>query len=343
MFLSPSNDFHGRINDLETAIAEIKSKDWRISCSPHHNHQDTPEYEVGTQLWFDQYLKNNFEMPKTPQTKLVLQKGSFPKLIVSADESREIESVDVYFTQQGELQERGKGEDHSSNTKHRFWQFVQPHLDSNKNTWSADLPIYTTDRPLWVYANVQYRLDQSVEGAGYYYGTYKTNRFALSSVLQVASSQRLKELGVQSDTPQSSLIESFSGTWRKNWFSYSPKKWGIRTNKLSEPYWASANPSSRLSIEVKSTKPNSLVLWLDGYGTELKLLGNNTWQRFSFPPSVFKRSEGTSLNTWLGLRELRIDGSEKLGVDRGSNEKPVQIGGIWDGPPPQFRNLRWIN
>ena len=343
MFLSPSNDFHGRINDLETAIAEIKSKDWRISCSPHHNHQDTPEYEVGTQLWFDQYLKNNFEMPKTPQTKLVLQKGSFPKLIVSADESREIESVDVYFTQQGELQERGKGEDHSSNTKHRFWQFVQPHLDSNKNTWSADLPIYTTDRPLWVYANVQYRLDQSVEGAGYYYGTYKTNRFALSSVLQVASSERLKELGVQSDTPQSSLIESFRGSWRKNWFSYSPKKWGIRTNKLSEPYWASANPSSRLSIEVKSAKPNSMVLWLDGFGTELKLLGNNTWQRFSLPPSVFKRSEGTFLNSWLGLRELRIDSSEKLGVDRGSKEKPVQIGGHWDGPPPQFRNLRWIN
>ena len=90
-------------------------------------------------------------------------------------------------------------------------------------------------------------------------------------------------------------------------------------------------------------KPNSMVIWLDGYGTELKILGNDTWQRFSLPPSVFKRSEGTSLNSWLSLRELRIDSSEKLGVDRGSKEKPVQIGGGWDGPPPQFRNLRWFN
>ena len=39
IFLSPANDFHGRINDLSTAINEIKSQDWRVSCSPHHNHQ----------------------------------------------------------------------------------------------------------------------------------------------------------------------------------------------------------------------------------------------------------------------------------------------------------------
>ena len=52
IFLSPSNDFHGRINDLETSTKEIKAKDWRVTCSPHHNHQDSPPYEVATQLWF---------------------------------------------------------------------------------------------------------------------------------------------------------------------------------------------------------------------------------------------------------------------------------------------------
>ena len=34
VFLSPSNDFHGRINDLPTAVSEIKASEWRISCSP---------------------------------------------------------------------------------------------------------------------------------------------------------------------------------------------------------------------------------------------------------------------------------------------------------------------
>ena len=64
LFLSPSNDFHGRIGDLPTAINEIKSKQWRVSCSPHHNHQDTPEFEAATLLWFDQHLKKLSAFPK---------------------------------------------------------------------------------------------------------------------------------------------------------------------------------------------------------------------------------------------------------------------------------------
>lgn len=58
VFLSPSNDFHGHIGDLPKAIAEINTDQWRVTCSPHHNHQDTPPYEVATMLWMDQYLKN---------------------------------------------------------------------------------------------------------------------------------------------------------------------------------------------------------------------------------------------------------------------------------------------
>jgi len=67
MFLSPANDFHGRIGDLPSSISEIQSNEWRVTCSPHHNHQDTPAYEAATLLWFDQHLKNAFQFPKSPQ------------------------------------------------------------------------------------------------------------------------------------------------------------------------------------------------------------------------------------------------------------------------------------
>ncbi|MEL6110297.1 MAG: dienelactone hydrolase family protein, partial [Planctomycetota bacterium] len=53
VFLSPANDFHGRIGDLPASIGGIQSRQWRVTCSPHHNHQDTAEYEVATQLWMD--------------------------------------------------------------------------------------------------------------------------------------------------------------------------------------------------------------------------------------------------------------------------------------------------
>ncbi|MGA0903824.1 MAG: hypothetical protein ACO3RY_06960, partial [Opitutales bacterium] len=42
-------------------------------------------------------------------------------------------------------------------------------------------------------------------------------------------------------------------------------------------------------------------------------------------------------------RELRLDHSDKLGINPGSKTKPVQVGGNWKGPPPEFRNLRWID
>ena len=342
MFLSPSNDLHGRINDLGTAIGEIKSQDWRVSISPHHNHQDTAEFEVGTQLWFDQHLKGGWAVPQTPQTEWGLEQGSLPKLIVRPDPSREIKSVEVYFTQQGVLQERGKTGDDSQNTKHRFWEFVQPAPQSDGKTWEAKLPLFDTNRPVWAFANVHYELDSPIAGAGYYYGSYETQIFNLSSLLLVLSAEELKKRNLKAAERGDGLIESFSGTWRKDWFSYNPQKWGIRTNKLYEPHWAAPSPSARLSLEVRSDSPNKMVLWIDGYGAELDLLGNHSWQRFSFPASALKNAEGKSLPGWGSIRELRLDNSEKLTAPRGSSTKPLKIGTAWEGSPPQFRNLSWI-
>jgi len=138
------------------------------------------------------------------------------------------------------------------------------------------------------------------------------------------------------------LVEPFSGSWRKDWFSYNTQKWGIRTNKLYEPHWAAPSPSARLSLEVRSDSPNKLALWIDGYGAELDLLGNHSWQRFSFPASALKNAEGKSLPGWGSIRELRLDDSEKLEAPRGSSTKPLKIGTAWEGSPPQFRNLSWI-
>lgn len=342
IFLSPANDFHGRINDLESAVGEIKSKEWRITCSPHHNHQDTAEYEVATQVWFDQHLKGGWPVPKTPQAEWVIEEGCLPKMMVRPDPSRPVRSIEVYFTQQGVLQERGKARDDSQNTKHRFWKFVQPAPFGDGKTWEAELPLFDTNRPVWAFANVHYELDLPIAGAGYYYGSYETKIFNLSSQLLDLSEEELKKLNVKVAERSDGLVEPFSGSWRKDWFSYNTQKWGIRTNKLYEPHWAAPSPSARLSLEVRSDSPNKLALWIDGYGAELDLLGNHSWQRFSFPASALKNAEGKSLPGWGSIRELRLDDSEKLEAPRGSSTKPLKIGTAWEGSPPQFRNLSWI-
>ena len=77
IFLSPSNDFHGRINDLKTAVQEIKSKDWRMTVRPMEIIR-TQLHEAATQLWFDQHLKGTYSMPKTPILEVSLSKCKSP-------------------------------------------------------------------------------------------------------------------------------------------------------------------------------------------------------------------------------------------------------------------------
>ena len=341
-FLSPANDFHGRINDLEKAVGEIQTKDWRVSCSPHHNHQDTPPYEVATQIWFDQHLKATFKAPKTPQAEIILKQGMLPQFSVRPDPNRKVRSVEIYFTQQGILQEPGGTKDDSRNTKHRFWKFIEPQKDSNSVVWLADLPIFSVERPVWAYANVLYDLEDTIVGAGYYYGTYETKTLNLSSLLQVISPDKLSNSGTSFPKARDFMIEGFNASWRKDWFAYNSNKWGVRTNRLYEPRYSAPGPTSRLSLEVSTEMTNKMVLWLDGYGVEFKVLGSGTWQRFSFPLSALKNGEGKSLPSWSGVRELRLDDVEKLELPRGSKGSAVKIGSPWVGEPPEFRNLRWI-
>ena len=341
-FLSPANDFHGRINDLEKAVGEIQTKDWRVSCSPHHNHQDTPPYEVATQIWFDQHLKATFKAPKTPQAEIILKQGMLPQFSVRPDPNRKVRSVEIYFTQQGILQEPGGTKDDSRNTKHRFWKFIEPQKDSSSGVWLADLPISSVERSAWAYANVLYDLEDTIVGAGYYYGTYETKTLNLSSLLQVISPDKLSNSGTSFPKARDFMIEGFNASWRKDWFAYNSNKWGVRTNRLYEPRYSAPGPTSRLSLEVSTEMTNKMVLWLDGYGVEFKVLGSGTWQRFSFPLSALKNGEGKSLPSWSGVRELRLDDVEKLELPRGSKGSAVKIGSPWVGEPPEFRNLRWI-
>ena len=92
------------------------------------------------------------------------------------DASKTIDTVDVFYTQDGEPLER-------EHRKNRFWHYAKPVC--NGGQWTADLPLATTDKPLWAYANVRYRLDEPVTGAGYYYRVYTTDVFNASSPVQI--------------------------------------------------------------------------------------------------------------------------------------------------------------
>ncbi|MEI7502569.1 MAG: dienelactone hydrolase family protein [Paludibacter sp.] len=334
MFLMPSNDFHGRMNDLQKAIGEMKSEQWRLSCSPHHNHQDTPEYMVTGLLWFDQYLKGSFQFPDTPKSTLELKsKNEVPVFTVTPDARKPILSVDIYYTQQGQAE----GEkDISDNTKNRFWY----HAKSSKqgNSWIGKLPIISSEKPLWVYANVVYALEKPVTGAGYYYSIYNAKTFTLSSQMLVVTSKQLNEAGVKATIKSSLLIETFKEDWEKEWFTYTPDDWARKTHKLYDEQWKTP-VNSKLVFDVQSYEPNTLVVGIDGYATEIKLEGSTSWQQIVLLPKDFQNAEGNSLPAWDNMKEFRYGASETLI----SKEQKKTFGGKWNGLKPELRNLRWTN
>jgi len=335
VFLSPANDFHGAIDDLQKSVKEIKAKAWRVTCAPHHNHQDTAAYEVATQLWFDQVFKKSFEWPKTPESKLILKtKDGVPAFTVTPHTSGKILSVDVFYTHHGL-----SGRTDMENTKNRFWH----HADAMKSggTWAAQLPILNTDKPLWVYANVLYALDEPVTGAGYYYGTYTTGEFNVSSLMSMATPEQIKEAGAKATRKPTPVIEDFQGDWRKEWFVYSndPENWQRKTHKVYDDVYK-APVSARLALEVRTVQPNKLLIGLDKSAAEVELKGGTQWQKLVLSPSDFKDAEGKKRMDWRGIKELRLGHEERLRPKAG---KPVKLGGAWKGAPPAFRKLHWLS
>jgi len=337
IFLNPANDFHSRINDLQKAVREISSKDWRVTCSPHHNHQDTAEYQVAGLLWFDQYLKGTFSFPQTPKSSLNLKsKNAIPFFTVTPDKAEPIVSVDIYYTQQG--QNDGEKNIHE-NTKNRFWHHAVAEREAD--TWTAYLPLSSTDKPLWVYANVVYSLDEPVTGAGYYYSLYTAEAFNLSSTMHIATPAQMKAAGVRATLKPSLVIETFEDDWEKEWFTYKPEEWGRRTHKIYDDQWR-APASAKLAFEVRAENPNKLAVGIDEYAAEIQLNGRSKWQRIALSPDDFHNAAGDVLSGWKGIRELRLSARETLRKTVDGKSKTLQVGSDWQGAKPVFRNLRWI-
>ena len=252
------------------------------------------------------------------------------------DQSKEVLSVDVYYTQHGLAEETPRDRER---TKHRFWH----HADAPESdgTWSAKLPIADAKQPLWVYANVLYSLELPVVGAGYYYSTYTADSFNLSSNLHIVSPEELASAKIKATLKPALTIENFNAGWEKEWFTYKPQEWARATNKLyHESYTPPKNAS--LGLEVLSDESNSLVILLDEWATEVSLEGGNEWQKIVLKAKDFHNCEGEALPSFDGIMQLKLSPRERLRPQRGTNSQPRVVGANWRGTSPTFRNLRWV-
>jgi len=295
LFMVPTNDFHGRIHDLPTAIDRLDASDWRVSSMPHRNHGNDAAYHASVTLWFNQHLKNEFRMPASPETELTLKtEDGVPVFSITPDASKKIRSVEVYYTQQPATDYTGRIE-----AMTKYWRHAP--TTGYEGTWTAPLPLFSLDRQLWVYGDVRYANDRAVhcvKGRD----IVSSDTFNVSSVLKMVKPDELKAAGVKATEKPTLVIEEFGEGWEKEWFVKGQK---IRkTFQLKSPQYQ-APPDSRLGIEVQCNKKARLLIGMErekhSYHHIIVIDGDSEWQKVGLSPSDFKNREGETLTNWKDM------------------------------------------
>ena len=331
LWLGATNDFHGIMDDTYRTGALIPNQDLRYVFTPHMNHRFTPEFDVTRPLWFDQHLKGTFRFPTTPDSTLTLaSEDGVPTLQVTPDGSMSAAEVHIYYSIDPSPQAR-------------FWRSAD--TTNEQNTWIAKLPIMSSDQALFAFANVHYRLKmpQSVPFA------QPTDTFAISSLMHTATPGDLRRAGVKATDTPSLMIDDFAHGWQ-DWYTLSadnPHHWQFWTRKLTDPKWC-GRPGYRLTVDVKTEKPNDLVVVLtenffrsyrgkqQDFVAVVRSAGGDRWQTISLSPGDFHATaEANSPSSWnnvdlLGFRAYYDEGGPLLGSK------------TWTGSQPKWRNLRWM-
>ena len=184
--------------------------------------------------------------------------------------------------------------------------------------------MFSTDRQLWVYADIAYANDREIFGSG---GgpVLSSNTFHLSSLLRIVTADELKAAGVKANEIPGLLIEDFAEDWEKEWFEKGQKS--LKTFKLKSPQHQ-APLNSKLSIEVKSEKKGRMQLSMekekDRYHYPIVIKGDSMWQKIVLTPSDFKKRAGETPKDWADLDFV------------------ISLPAGWEWEDLEMRNLKWI-
>lgn len=329
LWLGATNDFHGIMDDTYRT-GDLMTGEVRYSFSPHLNHRFTPPFAVSRALWLGQHLQGGNALPGTPKSKLLVHhKNGVPRFEVQPDALSEVDSVHVLYSIDPDPQAR-------------FWRTAPTKRSDGK--WSAQLPVMSDGEPLFVFANVHYRLPkpETVPFAK------PTSTFALSSALHTASPEDLREAKIQPTDKPSLQIDDFSRGWQ-DWYRLSadnPHHWQYWTRKITDPKWRGRD-GYRLAFDVTVEEPNELVVvvsenFFRSYrGRPRDLVAvvplKKGEQTIHLSPADFNDAKDESpLESWnqvdqLGFRAYyEVRGTKKrVGSDQ------------WKGSQPVWKQLRW--
>jgi len=343
LFLGATNDFNSRMDHVYKTYSLIPHENKRFAFAPHLNHRFTAASAVCRPLWLDSHLRKAFSLAKTPESSLILKNADrIPVLEVTPERADQVASVDVYYS-------------FDRDAIARFWRSAR--VVRKGDSWVGECPVMNVSEPLFVFANVSYKLNGRLDVL--HHGS--TDTYTISSLLHAAEPKELRAAEIKPTDEPSLLVEDFSEGFR-DWFVLSgdnPHHWVYSTRKITDPKWRGPS-GARLSLKLRSQEDNKLVLVLfenewrgyrgrrRTYAAEVSLQGTNDWQRIALETQDFKQVN----------KDGREDTKESLGLDKWSDIDRLEIRAYydivpagdakklgtakWQGPKPQFGELRWL-
>ncbi|MFP6883853.1 MAG: acetylxylan esterase [Roseibacillus sp.] len=342
LYMGPQNDFNGILDNVYANWERLESKVVNYTVNPHMNHRATPEHVFPGMLFFEAHLKGAFDFPVTPELRVTLEeKDGIPRASLVPDQPGRVTEVEIYYSV-------------DSHILTRFWRTAIAEREGN--SWSARLPVFSTGQPLFVMANVYYRLDHKV--VGYRWMKKPPGTFGVSSGMRSFTPEQLASSGVKGNGKQNPMIEEefsdYQDWYRLDW--KNPHWWSVWTRKVKDPGFA-APAGAKLLLDVKVEDDTTLffVVKDNSWGAfpgirrqgefyaRVDLKGSPAWQTLGVTPGDFKLLEGRqnyALQSWKHVTELGLRGRVVLPGEGRRIELPEGSEVGWRSPR-FFRNLRW--
>ena len=342
LWLSPTNDFHGHIDNMAWNWRSLPDARVRFSNSPHLNHRHTDEHAITEYLWFEEHLKGAaFKMPQTPRLELHLNTtDGVPRVSVTPDDSLSVQRVDVYYSL-------------DPHALTRFWRDAKAVKTGRQ--WNATCPLMSLDQPIFAYANVIYETPMAYRTGPQKAGHGSSPTFAISSRVLSAGPAQLQAAKAKATDKPERLIDDGSRGWHDwyllNWIH--PPLWSATTRKLKDPKWRGPDGAT-LHFEIKCQADNQLVLTFNcnawgamipgkpavDYAVTKTLKGSADWQNVSVKLSELSATDPnitSPLPNWQTVTEFSISPS---GTTVSGRRKIKAEGKPWQGAR-DLRNLRW--
>ena len=342
LWLSPTNDFHGHLDNMAWNWRNLPDARTRFSIAPHLNHRHTGEHTITEYLWFEEHLKGAaFRMPRTPATVLDLKTDDgVTQLTVTPDDSHPIRRVDIYYSL-------------DPHALTRFWRDAKAVKAGRQ--WKAQCPVMNLDLPIFAYANVVYETPAQYRTGPQQAGQENSDTFAISSRVLSAGPAQLQAAKVKATDKPDRQIDDGTRGWhdwyRLNWGH--PPLWTATTRKLKDAKWRGPDGAT-LHFEIKCQTDNQLVLTFNcnawgamisgkpavDYTAVKALKGSPDWQTVSVSLNELVATDPkvtAPLANWQSVTEFSLSPS---GTTVRAGQKVKADGQPWRGPR-EIRNLHW--